>query len=248
MFAGKTAIVTGAGSGIGREIARAMARRNTHTILLDRDFASIEQVRGEIGLLGKGESLALEANVARTRDVQQAVGEVISKFGKVDILINCAAIVGPSALLTEVSEEDWDEVMDVTLKSVFICCKAVIAQMIARRYGKIVNLASFAGRAGNPHLVPYSAAKAGVITLSRAIALGVATQGINVNCVIPATTETPLLLRLPEAQREYLKAQIPMGRFGTPEETAAVVCFLASDESCLINGQCINATGGRGYD
>jgi NAD(P)-dependent dehydrogenase (short-subunit alcohol dehydrogenase family) len=170
MFTGKTAIVTGAGSGIGRAIAHAMAKRNANTILIDKDLSSIEKVCEEMGSLGKGEVLALKANVASTRDVQKAVGVVISEFGKIDILVNCAAIEGPTVPLTEVREEDWDEVMEVTLKSVFICCKAVIGHMVARKYGKIINIASFAGKAGNPHLIPYSAAKAGVITLSRAIA------------------------------------------------------------------------------
>ena len=247
MFAGKTAIVTGAGSGIGRAIAHAVARRNANAVLVDKDLSSIERVCGEVESFGEGEVIALKANVSKARDVQAAVADVLSRFGKIDILVNCAAIEGPKAPLTEVREEDWDEVMKVTLKSVFLFCKAVIGHMMDRKYGKIVNLASFAGKDGNPFLIPYSAAKAGVITLSRSIALGVATQGINVNCICPATTDTPMLRAMSEEQREYLREKIPMGRFGKPEETAAVVCFLASDEASFINGQCINATGGRGY-
>ncbi len=247
MFTGKTAIVTGAGSGIGRAIAHAVARRNANTVLIDKDLSSIERVCGKIESFGEGKVLSLKVNVSKARDVQKAVVDVLSRFGKIDILVNCAAIEGPKVPLAEVRDEDWDEVMKVTLKSVFLFCKAVIGHMLERKYGKIINLASFAGKDGNPFLIPYSAAKAGVITLSRSIALGVATQGINVNSVCPATTETPMLRAMSEEQRDYLRGKIPMGRFGKPEETAAVVCFLASDEACFINGQCINATGGRGY-
>jgi 3-oxoacyl-[acyl-carrier protein] reductase len=248
MFTGKTAIVTGAGSGIGRAIAHAMAKRNAHTILVDINLKSIEKVSKEIEPLGNGKTLVLKADVSNAKEVQKVVEDVLSEFGKIDILVNNAAIGGPAVPFNEVKEEDWDEVMKVTLKSVFIFCKAVIEHMIQRRYGKIINISSFAGKAGNPYLVPYSAAKAGVINLSRTLALWVATMGINVNSVCAGTTETPMLGLLPPDKIEDLKKKIPMGRFAKPEETAAVVCFLASDEASFITGQCINATGGRGYE
>ena len=248
MFTGKTAIVTGAGSGIGRSVAHHLAKRNAHTVLVDINLESIERVAREIEPLGHGEILVQKADVSNAQDVQKVVEDVLSAFGKIDILVNNAAIDGPAVPFPEVKEEDWDEVMRVDLKSVFIFCKAVIGHMLARGYGKIINISSFAGKAGNPHLVPYSAAKAGVINLSRTIALGVATRGINVNCVCAGTTLTPMLRRLPPDQVEDLKKRIPMGRLAQPEETAAVVCFLASEEASFITGQCINATGGRGHE
>jgi 3-oxoacyl-[acyl-carrier protein] reductase len=248
MFSGKTAIVTGAGSGIGRAIAHAMAKRNAHTILVDINLESIEKVSKEIGSLGNGRILALKADVSNAKEVQRVIKNVLHQFGKVDILVNNAAIGGPAIPITELKEEDWDEVIKVDLKSVFIFCKAVIGYMIERKYGKIVNITSLAGKAGNPNLVAYSAAKAGVIGLSRSLALWVATMGITVNCVAAGTTETPMLSGVPREQREELKRKIPMGRFSKPEETAAVVCFLASDEASFITGQCVNATGGRGYN
>jgi NAD(P)-dependent dehydrogenase (short-subunit alcohol dehydrogenase family) len=248
MFSGKTAIVTGAGSGIGRAIAHAMAKRNAHTILVDINLESIEKVSKEIGSLGNGRILALKADVSNAKEVQRVIKNVLHQFGKVDILVNNAAIGGPAIPITELKEEDWDEVIKVDLKSVFLFCKAVIGHMIERKYGKIINITSLAAKAGNPNIVAYSAAKAGVIGLSRSLALWVATMGINVNSVAAGTTETRMLSSLPREQREELKRKIPMGRFSKPEETAAVVCFLASDEASFITGQCVNATGGRGYN
>ena len=248
MFTDKIAIVTGAGSGIGRAIAHAMAKRNAHTILVDINGESVEKVSKEIDSLGNGKVLPQRADVSDSKEVRKVVEQVLSKFGKIDILVNNAAIDGPIAPFPEVREEDWDEVMKVDLKGVFNFCKAVIGHMIERRYGKIINISSFAGKAGNPNLVAYSAAKAGVINLSRTIALGVATMGINVNCVCAGTTLTPMLRRLSDDHIEDLKKRIPMGRLAKPEETAAVVCFLASDEASFITGQCINVTGGRGYE
>jgi 3-oxoacyl-[acyl-carrier protein] reductase len=248
MFTGKTAIVTGGGSGIGRAIVGAMARQNAHVILVDVNLESIETVAGEIRPLGKGKVLVRRADVSNSKEVQKVVEDVLSAFGRIDILVNNAGITGPPVPFTEVKEEDWDRVMKVDLKSVFIFCKAVIGHMIEKKSGKIINISSFAGKAGNPYWVPYSAAKAGVINLSRTIALGVATQGINVNCVCAGTTLTPMLRRLSDEQIEGLKRGIPMGRLAQPEETAAVVCFLASDEASYVTGQCINVTGGRGYE
>jgi len=246
MFTGKTAIVTGSGSGIGRAIAHEMAKRNAHTVLVGRDLRSIEKVSQEIEPLGKGQVLVRKADVSNSKEVQKVVEDVLSQFGKIDILVNNAAIAGPTVPITELKEEDWDEVIKVDLKSVFIFCKAVIPHMIARKYGKIINFSSIAAKEGNPNLIAYCAAKAGVISLSRSLALGVAPLGININCIAPAVTETPMMRGLPDEQVAVLKKRTPMQRFGQPEEQAAVVCFLASNEASYITGQCINVSGGRG--
>lgn len=246
MFTGKTAIVTGAGSGIGRAISHAMAKRNAHTILVDINLENIKEVAGEINHLGKGKILFRKVDVSNINDVKGVVEDILVEFGKIDILVNNAAIAGPTTPFIELREEDWDEVVKVNLKSVFIFCKAVIGHMMNRRYGKIINIASIAAKEGNPNLAAYVASKAGVIALSRSIALGVATMGINVNCICPAVTETSMMRSLPGEQIEVLKKKTPMERFGKPEEQAAVVCFLASDEASFITGQCINVSGGRG--
>lgn len=248
MFNNKTAIVTGAGSGIGRAIAHAMAKRSANVVLIDINLESIEKVYNEIRTLGNGKFITIKMDVSNSKEVEKGINYILAEFGKIDILVNNAAIGGPNALFYEVREEDWDEVIKINLKSIFIFCKAVIKHMMERKYGKIINISSFAGKEGNPYLVPYSVAKAGVINLTRVIALTVAPLGINVNSVCAGTALTPMLSGLPENQIKDLIKKIPMGRLARPEETAAVVCFLASDDASFITGQCINVTGGRGYE
>jgi len=248
MFTGKCAIVTGAGSGIGRAIAHAFAKRNAHTTLVDINYGAIKEVSRELQSLGRGQVLLRKADVGSADEIKKTVEDVLTHFGKIDILINDAAIDGRAAPFSQVVEEDWDEVMRIDLKGVFLFCQAVLGHMVERGYGKIVNISSFAGKGGNPILVPYSAAKAGVINLTRTLALSVAKSGVNVNCVCAGTTLTPMLKHLPPEQIEDLRNKIPMGRLAQPEETAAVVAFLASDDASYVTGQCINVTGGRGIE
>ena len=147
--------------------------------------------------------------------------------------------------MIEIEEAEWDHIITVDLKSVYLCCRAVLPHMIERGYGKIVNVASVAGKEGNPGLVPYSTAKAGVIGLTKALAKEVVTKGIYVNAVAPAVIETPILKTLTEQQISYMTSRIPMGRVGRPEEVAAVIHFLASDDSSFVTAQCYDVSGGR---
>ncbi|OGG52247.1 MAG: 3-oxoacyl-ACP reductase [Candidatus Handelsmanbacteria bacterium RIFCSPLOWO2_12_FULL_64_10] len=240
----KMAIVTGAAQGIGRAIALRLAQSGAHVAVADLNFPAAEGVAGEVCALGR-QALPVQVDVSSGADAEEMVRKVLGTFGRVDILVNNAGIGGRTAPIQEVTDQDWDSVMAVNLKGVFLCCRAVIPHMIQRRSGKIVSIASVAGKEGNPNMIPYSTSKAGIICLTKCLAKEVATVGINVNCVAPAVIETDILKQVSQETVEYMKSRVPMGRFGRPEEVANVVNFLASDEAAFVTGQCYDISGGR---
>lgn len=240
----KVAIVTGAGQGIGRGIALRLAEFGANVVLLDIRQDSIDEVAEEIRSKGV-EVLSLQVDVTRSERLRHMARLVMAAFGQIDILVNNAGITGRTVPMVELNEQDWDQVMDLNLKGVFLCCQAVLGYMIERRYGKIVNVASIAGKEGNPTLVPYSVSKAGVICLTKALAKEVTDYQINVNCVSPAVIQTPILEGMASSTVDYMISKIPMGRVGKPEEVAAVVHFLASDDAGFVTGQCYDVSGGR---
>jgi len=238
---GKTALVTGAARGIGLAIATRLAADGLRVALLDQDRAAVEAAAAGLG----AGALALAADVTRAAEVDEAIARIERDWGRLDVLVNNAGITGRSFPIWELTDEDWQRVIDVDLTSVFLCCRAAVKVMLRQGGGRIVNIASIAGKEGNPTLVPYSTAKAGVIGLTKALAKEVATRGILVNAVAPAVIGTELLKQMETSTVELLISKIPMGRVGTPEEVAALVAWLASDQCTFSTGAVYDLSGGR---
>jgi len=238
-LSGQTAIVTGAATGLGEAIARRFAAAGATVAIADRDLAGAESVAQSLG------SFAVEVDITKMASVRAASDTVLARTGRIDILVNNAGIAGKAAPIWEQTEDDWNLAIAINLTGLFNFCKAVLPHMRERKYGRIVNIASIAGKEGNPNMCPYSASKAGVIGLTKSIAKEVATEGICINAVAPAVIRTKILDQLTPEQVAYMTDRIPMKRTGQPEEIAAVVHFLASPDSSFVTGQCYDASGGR---
>ncbi|MEM2247846.1 MAG: SDR family NAD(P)-dependent oxidoreductase [Thermoproteota archaeon] len=239
---GKVAIVTGAAQGIGKEIALLLARSGARTVIIDVSD-KIFDVMKEIEAFGQ-DSLAIKCDVSNGEEVKNAVKEVIGRFGRIDILVNNAGIY-PFKQFTEMTERDWDKVLNVNLKGVFHFTRFVLPKMMEQRKGKIINIASVAGSVvGFPNLAHYSASKAGIVGFTKALALEVAQYNINVNAISPGPILTPGTKALGKETYEQIRKSIPLGRWGKPEDVANLVLFLASDESDFITGQNIVIDGG----
>ena len=243
-LAGKTAIVTGAGKGLGWAIAERLARDGAKVVIAEIDWDSAQE-KAAVLRQRKGESLAIRVDVSRWPEVQKMVAETVEKFGRIDILVNNAGILGPALSVAEYPEDQWDEVIAVNLKGTFLCCKGVLPVMKKQGSGSIVNIASVAGKEGNPDMAPYSVSKGGIITLTKTLGKELAATRIRINAVSPALLETDMARNMSPEQRAFLTSKIPMGRLGKPEEVAAVVKFLASDEASFVTGQCYDISGGR---
>jgi 3-oxoacyl-[acyl-carrier protein] reductase len=230
--------VTGAATGIGEAIARRLASAGARVAVADLDLEGARSVAATL----PNNSWAAAIDIRSAESVARAVSGI---GDKVDVLVNNAGIGGKAAPLWEQTEEDWHQIIAINLTGVFHCCRAVIGGMRERRYGRIVNIASVAGKEGNPNMTGYSATKAAVIGFTKSLAKEVATEGICVNAVSPAVIKTRILEQLTPEQVDYMTQRIPMRRTGTPEEIAAVVHFLASPDCSFVTGQCYDASGGR---
>jgi NAD(P)-dependent dehydrogenase (short-subunit alcohol dehydrogenase family) len=238
---GRTALVTGAARGIGFAIAERLVADGARVLIADLDGAAAKAAAERLGDKGA----ALVADVTRADHVEQLVKEPVARWGRLDIVVNNAGITGRSFPIQDLTDDDWQKVIACDLTSVFLVCRAAVRHMLAAGGGRIVNIASIAGKEGNPTLVPYSSAKAGVIGLTKALAKEVATRNIFVNAVAPAVIGTELLKQMEPSTVDLLVSKIPMGRVGTPEEVAALVAWLASDECSFSTGAVYDLSGGR---
>jgi 3-oxoacyl-[acyl-carrier protein] reductase len=240
---GKVALVTGASRGIGREIALELAREGCNVAVnYSGSEAKANEVVDEIKGLGR-EAIAVQCNVSDSEAVQAMVKETISQFGSVDILVNNAGITKDN-LLMRMKEAEWDDVININLKGVFLCTKAVTRQMMKQRSGRIINISSIVGVSGNPGQANYVAAKSGVIGLTKTTAKELAPRGITVNAIAPGFISTDMTDQLPEDVRNEMLKQIPLSRFGDPKDIAKVVTFVASDSAAYMTGQTLHIDGG----
>jgi len=238
----RVAVVTGSGSGIGKEIIARLALHGAKAVVVDNNAAAAETTAAEIRGNG-GDAIALCADVSNKRDVEKMVADILEHFGTVDILVNNVGIVRDN-FITKMPEEDWDLVLDVNLKSYFLCSQAIIPMMIESKYGRIVNVSSRAWL-GNAGQANYSAAKGGIVSLTRVMALELGKFQITANCVAPGLIDTPLYRRLrPDVQERLAKMQ-PTSKIGTPSEVAYGVHFFAAEEAWYVTGQVMHICGGK---
>jgi 3-oxoacyl-[acyl-carrier protein] reductase len=231
-FTGRRALVTGGASGIGLAAAQRLSTAGARVAVLDRETPD-------------GDWLALEADVADSAQVNEAVQKAEAELGGLDILVNSAGVPGESVRTADTPDEEWRHVMSVNADGTFYVCRAVIPGMVERGYGRVVLLSSIAGKEGNPMAPAYSASKAAVIGLTKALGKDLARTGVLVNCIAPAVIETPILDGLSEEHVGYMVERIPLGRTGTAEEVAALICWLASDECTFSTGAVYDISGGR---
>jgi 2-dehydro-3-deoxy-L-rhamnonate dehydrogenase (NAD+) len=230
-FGGRVALVTGGASGIGAASAARLRAEGAEVAVFDR-----ESTEGYLSLTG---------DIASSPDVNAAVAKIQAELGRIDILVNSAGVPGASLRTVDVCDEEWQRVFAINANGSFYMCRAVLPGMIERGYGRIVLVASIAGKEGNPMAAAYSASKAAVIAMTKAIAKDVAGTGVLVNCIAPAVIETPILDGLSQHHIDYMVERIPLGRMGTPAEVAALIAFLASEDLSFSTGATYDISGGR---
>ncbi len=240
---GRMAVVTGGAQGIGRAIVERLLESGATVAIWDRDGALAEKAADE--LKGRGKAVGIACDVADLADVERAREQTVRALARIDILVNNAGISGPNRATWEYPPDAWSAVLAVNLTGTFHCCRALVPLMIAQGYGRIVNIASIAGKEGNPNAPAYSASKAGVIALTKGLGKELASYDIAVNCLTPAAAQTGMLGQMTEQHIEYMLSKIPRGRFVDVEEIAALVAFCASEECSFSTGAVFDISGGR---
>jgi 3-oxoacyl-[acyl-carrier protein] reductase len=236
---GRHAVVTGGGAGLGLAIARRMTASGATVVIWDRDQKAGQAAAATLS--GK----AVAVDVSDLAAVTKATQDTLKLVPRIDVLVNNAGIAGPNVKLWDYPVEAWHDVMAVNLNGVFNCCRAIVPHMRAQNYGRIVNIASVAGKDGNPNASAYSASKAAVIAITKSLGKELADTGVRVNCVTPAAVKTPLFSQMSQAHIDYMLSKIPMGRFGETDEVAAMVAWLATEECSFSTGAVFDLSGGR---
>jgi 2-dehydro-3-deoxy-L-rhamnonate dehydrogenase (NAD+) len=239
-FAGRTAVITGGAAGIGLAVARRLATSGAKIALWDRDPTALSVAKREQGF-----AHTEVVDVADAGSVERATAATDKAFGGIDVLVCSAGVAGANHLTWDYPLDEWRKVIDVNLHGVFYCNRAVVPVMQRRDYGRIVNIASIAGKEGNPTACAYSASKAAVIGLTKSLGKELARTGIRVNCVTPAAVRTAIFDQITQQHIDFMLSKIPMGRFGTVDEIASLVCWLASEECSFSTGAVFDASGGR---
>jgi 2-dehydro-3-deoxy-L-rhamnonate dehydrogenase (NAD+) len=239
-FAGRTAIITGGASGLGRAVAKRFVAEGGKVALWDVNADWLAEAKVEVGA-----THTARVDVSDAATVASAADETARALGRVDVLVCSAGITGATAPVHEYPLDSWERVVAINLNGLFYCCRAVVPHMLANGYGRIVNVASVAGKEGNPNASAYSASKAGVIGLTKSLGKELAGKGIIANALTPATFESPILDQLPASQVDYMRSKIPMGRLGEAEESAAMILFMASEECSFTTASTFDTSGGR---
>ena len=242
-LAGRKAVITGGARGIGLAAAERMLASGAEVSLWDMDPAALDAAAKR--LAGTGPVHTSVVDVASAASVTAAAQAAIGQMGQVDILVNNAGITGPNVTVWDYSPEDWRKVIDVDLTGPFLCARALVPMMIERNYGRIVNVASIAGKEGNPNASAYSSAKAGLIALTKSLGKELAKTGIRVNCLTPAAVETDIFKQMTEAHIQFMLSKIPLNRFGQISEVASMICWMASEEMSFSTGAVFDISGGR---
>ncbi len=240
---GRVAVITGGAQGIGYATAERMLQSGASVVLWDLDAPLLAKAKDSLGKLGRVGSAQLE--LTDDAAVAQATAQAIAEFGRIDILVNNAGITGGNATTWELAPEMWRRVVEVNLIAPYLTCRAVVPQMLKQGYGRIVNVASVAGKEGNPNASHYSASKAGLIALTKSLAKETATKGILVNAVAPAAAKTAMFATMTQQHIDFMLGKIPMGRFVEVQEIAAGICWLASEDCSFTTGSVLDLSGGR---
>lgn len=240
---GKRAIVTGAARGIGFAIAERLLQSGATVTLWDIELPNLE--RAQADLKSAGNVFSIEVDVTQENSIKRGVELTYEHMGDAEILINNAGITGGNATVWDMGITEWQKVLDIDLTGVFLCCRALAPRMMSKGYGRIVNIASIAGKEGNPNAAHYSAAKAGVISLTKSLGKEMVETGVLCNCVTPAVIETPMLDQMTDQHKDYMVSKIPLNRMGKPEEVAALVAWLASEDCSFSTGAVFDISGGR---